>query len=521
MTSMKMQLTELINQSPQYVIDPLRVPIYFVDNPKDWAYCATRLLHAELLGFDTETRPTWSKYETKRKRCALLQIAVRDVEKKEEVFLLDLLHLAPTVYNSTLTRVFVSTKTIKIGQNFYHDLQELARSYPHVSCFRVCKQVVEVNDLSIALTGPHDRLSLQKLVFFYMHQKLAKTQQTSNWERRPLTTNQVHYAAADALVLLHLYDELLGRIQNQRQNTKNMSFRLADVTNVLGINLAPKSPKCLLCLQVFDTELALRQHRKKCLSTASKLWICAVCHVKCIGTEKVMGQHVKRCCPDQARPTLQVRKRKRSLPNESKSDDHASSPQDAATQSNMKKRRKGDSKAAKNVDVSNLVPRQEEKKHNKGQNNDDIRQALAVNTQSGTAIQMTVIPSCRDRNRKKRKLSKLPQSTAQLNLKKRRKGETIAAKTVDTSTPVSKQEEKKHTKGRKKGGKKLKRQALAPLTPQVAAEPDGSKTSQAPSSRERKYREQKRRKMSMESSLLASDTLWSKISSDATNLEVA
>ncbi|KAG1704045.1 hypothetical protein DVH05_006058 [Phytophthora capsici] len=307
--STKVRLTGLINQSPQYVIDQTRAPIYFIATKKRWDYCASRLLQAQVMGFDTETRPIWGKSQ-KRNPTALLQIAMRDADSKEEVFVIDLLHLSAKVYNSTLTTVFLSKKITKLGQSFYQDLQELAHSYPNASCFTVCKGVVEANDLSISLEGAHNPLSLQKLVFFYLHRRLAKTQQMSNWARRPLTPSQLHYAAADALVLIHLYDELLIRIQKQDTAKK---FLLSDVTNVLDVNL-PQDPKCSLCFEVFETVKALKVHRKECLADVRTLVICEVCEGKKLVTEKVMEHHVKHCGVDEAatEPVVQL-KRKRSL----------------------------------------------------------------------------------------------------------------------------------------------------------------------------------------------------------------
>lgn len=53
MVPMKVRLTGLINQSPQYVIDQARAPIQFVASKKDFSYCAERLRSAQLMGLDT------------------------------------------------------------------------------------------------------------------------------------------------------------------------------------------------------------------------------------------------------------------------------------------------------------------------------------------------------------------------------------------------------------------------------------------------------------------------------------
>ena len=54
-------------------------------------------------------------------------------------------------------------------------------------------------------------MSLSKLVVAVLGKPLDKSQQTSNWEERPLSMQQQLYAAIDGHVLTTLFDELLGR----------------------------------------------------------------------------------------------------------------------------------------------------------------------------------------------------------------------------------------------------------------------------------------------------------------------
>ncbi|GLC47468.1 hypothetical protein PLESTB_000133800 [Pleodorina starrii] len=76
-----------------------------------------------------------------------------------------------------------------------------------------CRQCVDLVALARGLRPDLARtpqISLSRLMALVLGEPLDKTQQLSDWARRPLTAEQVLYAATDAYCLVALYDALLG-----------------------------------------------------------------------------------------------------------------------------------------------------------------------------------------------------------------------------------------------------------------------------------------------------------------------
>ncbi|TMW62790.1 hypothetical protein Poli38472_005408 [Pythium oligandrum] len=285
----KSELMTRIHAAPLYTIARPDQVIHFVSTKQQWEQCEARLKAATIIGIDTETRPDFTG-KRKFNPSSLLQLGIRTADMKEEVIILDLLSLPPKVYNATLSQLFLSKSIIKLGQGLFSDLKELAASYPAASCFKVAKGVVEVNDMSICLAGAHNPLSLQKLVYLYLHKRLTKTQQTSNWNRRPLSSSQLHYAACDALVLIHIYDVLMERLDEHTNGT----FKIDSVANVLDVHVEA-AHKCNLCFSIHDSKAQLKTHRQECYKNVRTLEICVECDCKLLYTAEDMERHVARC----------------------------------------------------------------------------------------------------------------------------------------------------------------------------------------------------------------------------------
>ncbi len=180
------------------------------------------LCRSILIGIDTETRPSFMKRTdfTTPNPTSIIQIAARHINEKEMTFIVDLLQLNESAENmkeldAILTVPFMNDKCLKIGQGLERDFRELNTSYKSMECFRHVNSVVEMTTFVKSLEPEINYLvSLKYLVKKYLNCNLVKTQQTSDWGQRPLTSQQIHYAACDALVLIRLYDAMLCEMED-------------------------------------------------------------------------------------------------------------------------------------------------------------------------------------------------------------------------------------------------------------------------------------------------------------------
>jgi len=147
-----------------------------------------RLAGHSLLGFDTETRPAYSKGESYLP--SLLQLATDD-----EVFIFQLEHLGLA---EPLRRLLADGTVIKAGVSLDYDIRELSRLSP----FKAAGFV----DLGVlARKAGIKNHGLRGLAAVFLGFRLSKKAQTSNWARNVLSRQQIRYAATDAWVGRRLY----------------------------------------------------------------------------------------------------------------------------------------------------------------------------------------------------------------------------------------------------------------------------------------------------------------------------
>ena len=146
------------------------------------------LLSQPILGFDTETRPSFKRGH--QHKVSLLQVSTPDT-----CFLFRLNHtgLTPALIN------LLEDRTVKkIGLSWHDDVNSLNK----IGEFKT-GSFIDIQDLVREL-GIED-LSLQKLYANLFNQKISKR----HWEADILSDKQKMYAATDAWACIMIYEEII------------------------------------------------------------------------------------------------------------------------------------------------------------------------------------------------------------------------------------------------------------------------------------------------------------------------
>ena len=146
---------------------------------------------ARILGFDTETRPSFKKGSINE--VALLQLSTSD---QAFLFRLNRIGIPDELYS-----VLVDPAIYKAGVAIHDDITGLKRIKPFTPGGFIDLQDY-VKDFGIEDNG------LKKLAANILGIRISKRQQTSNWEQEMLTRAQIEYAATDAWVCYEIFNKL-------------------------------------------------------------------------------------------------------------------------------------------------------------------------------------------------------------------------------------------------------------------------------------------------------------------------
>ncbi len=165
--------------------------IVVVDTPIAVDSAVEQLRKANLIGFDTETRPSFKKGQCYN--VSLLQLSGPDA--------CYLFRLNKIGMPEALKNLLEDNNKIKVGLSLHDDFRNLRKTYDFEPGGFIELQtfVTKWNIIDKSLT---------KLYGILFGKRLSKAQRLSNWEADQLAESQQHYAALDAFACTQIYSHL-------------------------------------------------------------------------------------------------------------------------------------------------------------------------------------------------------------------------------------------------------------------------------------------------------------------------
>lgn len=174
--------------------------IYVIDSVgAEFNRAIAYLRSQKIIGFDTETRPTFTPSQP-RYGVALLQLSGPD---KAFLFRVNKIGM-----HRRLCNLLASPKILKVGAAIHDDIRGLQRLRAFQPGGFVDLQKI------VCEWGIRDK-SVKKMAAIILGIRISKTQQLSNWEAEKLSDSQCMYAATDAWVCREMYLKLMRSERNQ------------------------------------------------------------------------------------------------------------------------------------------------------------------------------------------------------------------------------------------------------------------------------------------------------------------
>ncbi len=165
--------------------------VVVVDTPETMREAEEALRTQRFIGYDTETRPSFSRGVVHK--MALVQLSTADTAFLIRVQRVD--------FSPGMLRILESPAILKIGAALRDDLRSMRKVAPFTPAGFVDLQ-------SIVGRWGVEELSVRKMAAVVLGFKISKAQRLSNWEAVELTPAQCEYAATDAWVCREIYCKL-------------------------------------------------------------------------------------------------------------------------------------------------------------------------------------------------------------------------------------------------------------------------------------------------------------------------
>lgn len=168
--------------------------IHMVDDKKDvLAYCQL-ISESKIIGFDTETKPSFKKGVIHD--ISLVQLSVDD-----NVYLFRINKLG---FCQELIDILANPNILKVGIDVKNDLSSLRRMYSFNP-----SNFLDLNQL--ALKNGFKSIGAVKLSIMLLGFRISKNQRLSDWSSEVLTKKQQEYAAIDAWICPKIFNIFKSR----------------------------------------------------------------------------------------------------------------------------------------------------------------------------------------------------------------------------------------------------------------------------------------------------------------------
>ena len=175
-------------------------PINVIDSLESFEQQIDQIASNSILGFDTETRPSFKKgqvYPT-----SLIQLSTLNRSW--------LLRVSRIGYPNKLLEILSSEDIIKVGLGLNDDLRRLRSDFQFEPAgFLDLQQYVGAFRI--------EEKGLKKLSGIVLGRRISKSQQVSNWDADLLTDAQLRYAATDAWICLEIYNTLRNSLSKHHE----------------------------------------------------------------------------------------------------------------------------------------------------------------------------------------------------------------------------------------------------------------------------------------------------------------
>ena len=185
---------EQIQELPLFQNLPMQ-QIHLINSIEQCLALEQELKSCALLGFDTESKPTFAKGEVSTEP-HLIQLASHDTAY--------LFQINPQILEF-LKPVFENRDQVKVGFGLKNDAHLFRKKGIELN------SVIELSKCfsAFGFSNPMGLKNAMALLFQVNFPKSKKIS-TSNWARKILTPHQIQYAAADAYAPVLVFEELLG-----------------------------------------------------------------------------------------------------------------------------------------------------------------------------------------------------------------------------------------------------------------------------------------------------------------------